>query len=573
MTVQKPRYRELLDALRRQFPQPVSDPVHDAYVVDSVRQALDRVDALKGQTPMLGLPRDPDFAAAGQAQISETPQTLEQVIAELVGRMEGMFVWGHPKSQLNVIPPPSIASLIGVLLASAYNPNLCSEESGRGFSAVEVQAAAMAARLVGYDPGQSAGLFTFGGTGCMLYAIKVGLEKAQPGCLQEGVRPGAVVLASRAGHYSALNVAAWLGLGQRHVLLAPCNDDDSVCVEALAQTARRVLSEGRPIAAIVATLGSTDAFGLDDLQALDALREELVREFSLGYRPHLHADAVIGWAWAAFNDYDFERNELGFRRRTLCALATAHERIRQLPLADSIGIDFHKTGYAPYISSLVLFRDRRDLDLIRRSRETAPYLYQSGEHHPGTYTLETSRGGAGPMAALANLLQFGKQGLRTLLGHAVEMAEILRDELQGCGELAVLNGGNVGGVTLFRVYPSGADAAAVLAREYGDASYQSQVAVHNRLNRLVFERLHADALAGRGVLLSMTDCYRPTEHGSPLAAIKSYVLSPFSDETEMRSVLSSVLAARDVVLKGPSFSLDRPFNSGCETRTSTSDRS
>ena len=34
------------------------------------------------------------------------------------------------------------------------------------------------------------------------------------------------------------------------------------------------------------------------------------------------------------------------------------------------------------------------------------------------------------MAALANLLLLGKQGLRTLLGHVVEMAEVLREGLE-----------------------------------------------------------------------------------------------------------------------------------------------
>ena len=33
------------------------------------------------------------------------------------------------------------------------------------------------------------------------------------------------------------------------------------------------------------------------------------------------------------------------------------------------------------------------------------------------------------MAALANLLLLGKEGFRTLIGHAVEMAEVLREEI------------------------------------------------------------------------------------------------------------------------------------------------
>ncbi len=117
--------------------------------------------------------------------------------------------------------------------------------------------------------------------------------------------------------------------------------------------ARQALTEGRKIAAIIATMGTTDSVGLDDLQAIAAMRDALANEFRLAYRPHIHADAVIGWVWSVFNDYDCDGNPLGFRPRILRALAGACRRIRHLALADSVGVDFHKTGFAPYLSSLV----------------------------------------------------------------------------------------------------------------------------------------------------------------------------------------------------------------------------
>src|SRR5690348_14458410 len=171
-------YSDVLAALRKQFPQPVSDPVHDAYVAFSVLRALDQVDRLKGQTPILGLAVEPDFAAAQLARCAEQGRALEDVIPELVKHFEGMHIWGHPLSQINVVPPPSIAGILGVLLAAMFNPNLCSEESGRGISAAEERVVAMASDLLGYDPESSGGVFTFGGTGCLLYGVKVGLEKA-----------------------------------------------------------------------------------------------------------------------------------------------------------------------------------------------------------------------------------------------------------------------------------------------------------------------------------------------------------------------------------------------------------
>ncbi len=246
-------------------------------------------------------------------------------------------------------------------------------------------------------------------------------------------------------------------------------------------------------------MGTTDAFGIDDLEAIDALRRRLADELSLDYLPHLHADAVIGWAWSVFNDYDFEANVLEFRGRTVRALAAAHDRIRHLPLADSIGIDFHKTGYAPYVSALVLVRKQSDLTRIARPAETMPYLYQSGEHHPGFYTLETTRSALGPMAALANLLLLGKEGYRVLLGHAVEMSEVLRERIESNPHLTVLNHQNVGPVTLFRAYPDNVNTFTVPQREQHDASYRDRLLVHNDYNRRIFARVQAEALSGHGV--------------------------------------------------------------------------
>ena len=66
----------------------------------------------------------------GRARRDE-PQTLEAVTRNWSHYLQGMFIWGHPRAQINVVPNPTIASMIGVLLPLAYNPNLCSDESGR----------------------------------------------------------------------------------------------------------------------------------------------------------------------------------------------------------------------------------------------------------------------------------------------------------------------------------------------------------------------------------------------------------------------------------------------------------
>jgi L-2,4-diaminobutyrate decarboxylase len=536
-------YEQHLAALRQAFPAPVSDAVHDGYVVFSLLRALDKVDGLKSQAPILGAAREPDYAAAAAASLPAGRSSIEVVIPQLVDYLEGLLINGHPRSQVNVIAHPSIASIIGVVLPSMYNPNLCSDESGRGFSEAEVRVAAMTSRLVGYDPAQSGGLFTFGGTGTLLYGVKIGLEKALPATRETGLTGGAVVLTSEHSHYACLNVALWLGIGQDHVVRVRTQPDNAVNVLELEAAAREAIAAGQRIAAIVATMGTTDAFGIDDLAAIVAMRDRLVRELSLDYRPHVHADAVIGWAWSVFRDYDFAANPLGFRGRTVRALAAAASRIAHLGLADSLGVDFHKTGFAPYISSLFLLRNREDFRTIVRQRSAMPYLYHTGEYHPGMFTLETSRSATGVMAALANLLLLGREGFRVLIGHAVEMAELLRELIAARPELSVVNDDNFGSVTLFRAYPPGTDTFVVKEREERDPTYREQLRRHNDLNRRIFERVAAEAFAGRGVAIGYTDNYRLTDYGEPISALKSYVLSPFAEASQMDTVIQCVLDA------------------------------
>jgi glutamate/tyrosine decarboxylase-like PLP-dependent enzyme len=272
-----------------------------------------------------------------------------------------------------------------------------------------------------------------------------------------------------------------------------------------------------------------------------------VTEHKLDYTPHLHADAVIGWAWSVFRDYSFAANPLGFRGRTVRALAEATNAVQHLPLADSAGIDFHKTGFAPYVSSLFLLRNRAEFQLLARQRDTMPYIYHTGDYHPGMFTLETSRSACGVMSALASMLLLGQEGMQALIGHSVDMAEQLRELIVARPELTVLNEENVGPVTLFRAYPAGVNTFQVKDREWNDSSYRDTLRQHNELNRRIYQHVQQEALAGRGVALGFTDMYATSRDGEPINALKSYVLSPFVDAAQMDAVVQHVLAARDAV--------------------------
>ncbi|HRU06629.1 MAG TPA: aspartate aminotransferase family protein, partial [Candidatus Brocadiia bacterium] len=289
---------------------------------------------------------------------------------------------------------------------------------------------------------------------------------------------------------------------------------------------------------------ATDAFGMDNLEFIVRLRDRLVEDFRLPYAPHVHADAVIGWPWAVFNDYDFDANPMNFPPRALRCLWDASSSIRHLHLADSIGIDFHKTGYGPYISSLFLCKNKADLDRITRDQTLMPYLFQFGNYHPGVFTLEASRGCGGVFSALANLKLLGKTGYRAILGHIVAMAEHLRARLEAAPGACVVNDYNAGPVTLFRVYPDGVDAKDAWRKERVNPGFAAQLRKHNEYNRRVFDALQRQMESGQGPALSLTDHYRATPVGDPILALKSFVMSPFTTAADMDLVADCIEKAR-----------------------------
>ena len=358
------------------------------------------------------------------------------------------------------------------------------------------------------------------------------------------------MLASQQSHYSLPDRRRLAGHrpGQRHRGAARTLDN-SIDLAALEAAAREALDERQQDRGDRRHDGLDRCFGIDDLQAIDALRDRLVdgilarlpaahprrRRDRLGLErvQRLRLLAATRWAFAAAR----------------CARwPAAVHRIRHLRLADSIGIDFHKTGLRALRLVAGAVSRRRAISSSSpagRARRCRTCISRASTIRACT-RWKRRAAASGPMAALANLLLFGKEGYRTLLGHAVEMAEVLRELIEVASE------------------PDGAqrrerrpgDAVSRLSRRRRHVHRQRPRAqrrqlprrsccAHNDYNRRIFERVHAEALAGHGVAISLTDCYRQTDYGEPIVALKTYVLSPFADESQMQTVLEEVLKARE----------------------------
>lgn len=535
------RHDSLLEQVRLGFPSPVSDPVHDAYVGFTIMKVFDRLDEMKGTAPYLGEVGTNDYDRARQAALDPGMRSIEEVIDLLMPYLNGCDLWAHPLQQMNVIPPVSVPALVANFLAGMLNPNLGWDEYSRKFSEVEVEVSALVSEMVGYDQSRAMGISTYGGSGAMLYGVKLMVAKALPGSSENGVREDVKVVVSDVSHSCKYTALDWLGIGHKNIVTVPTDGDNGILLQELDEAVHQILDGGEKLGGFVCTMGTTDAFGIDDIGFVAALRDQVVQEYGLDYPPHIHADAVIGWPYTVFNDHDFDGNPLGLSPPTIRSLRDTYLNIRNICLADSIGIDFHKTGYAQYISTLFLLKEKDDLDYITRAKEKMPCLFQAGEYHPGLYTLELSRAASGMFSALANLRFLGKDGFRVLLSHPVEMANILRERLREEEATAVLNRYNHGAVTLFRIYPQGLDANEQYERESLDPAYADDVEKHNEFNRRVYFKIREESRQGRCAALSFTDSYRTSPGGPPIAALKSFIMTPFVTRETVGQLMDMVL--------------------------------
>lgn len=482
------------------------------------------------------------------SQIQLNSTSISSVIEECCKYVNGMFNWSSPKSMVNVVPPACIPSIIGSLIGSILNSNLVEQNPSGNIAALEIEVISMISKLIGYDPVKSSGHFTFGGTGDYLFATKLAITKLfGKESRYTGIPQNGQILVSSVGHFASQTCSDWCGVGMNNVRHIKINEDNSMNIEHLEQVMDKCFEEGKPIAMIVATIGSTDAFGIDDIKSIVEVRDRYVKKYNIKKKPFIYADAVIGWAWSVFKDYDFKNNPMEFSPKTLKSINESYNKIKNIHLADAVGIDFHKTGFTSYNCSMICVKNSDDLKMLSREKHDMAYLYQFSAYTPGEYTLECSRAGNYALCAWCSLKYFGKEGYRSLIGSLLELQNSIREVIKSENSIVCVNEEDNGFVTLFRVYPNSLCenlnvdnfAKVQYSNEYNDKNYNDDLIKYNKYQFEVAKELQRMLYNENGPALSFTSKFRLNKFNQPIAAIKAYPMSPFiqTSEKEIRENL------------------------------------
>ncbi len=524
--------------------------------LDKLKPESDKGSAFLGTNSALTI----DFENVKDSSLDPKMSTTGEVIKQVIKMFEGLPNWGHPLTMNNVNPQGNTAAIVAAVLSEIFAPNILEGEYAWNVHQAELESAGILANLAGWKPKEAGCIYTYGGSGCWTYHLKYALTRVLPDSRNKGIRTDAKVICSQQAHYTMLNSTDWMGLGMDNIIRIKTDvDTNAMDLIHLEEVLKDCKARKIPIASVVCTMGTTDASAFDPVEKVRELIDKYPNPEGYG-KAILYCDSVIGWSWIAFKNYDFKLNPLGFSDAVLPYLEKNYNAIKGIFYADAFGVDFHKTGFSPYISSAFVYRDATEFESLL-SRGPSVYLQPRSPYNPLNYTLEVSRAATGSLAGWATLKFFGHEGFQSVLGGILENKVYLQSEMKNNSEMVCVNPEDYGFVTLLRIYPKGVYAQFQFDRELQDPAFRHDLIKHNKMIHLIGDKLFEWYRSGKKIndqctpYLSYSTGFRATEYNRDMKdpeaviyAIKIFPLNVHITPEVMNHTLVCIAAARDEVM-------------------------
>lgn len=441
-------------------------------------------------------------------KIPEIGLKKKSILSEISNLFQGVSRWHSPNTMYNAAPPPLLPTVTTRVLTSLYNPNLALHTASGRSLLTEQKVIKAIAEYVGWNRKNAGGVFTWGGKATTIYGIKLGLKNCAPESVTQGIKGNIVVLSTEAGHPSHISDSEWLGIGSANTIRLKTDKNNRVNLQEMDQVIRKVTKGNKKIAAIIISGGTTNDMVVDPIKEVIDLRDKLTKELGLKYTPHVHVDTVVAFPWIFFKDYDFKRNRLNIDSKSIERLSQILMNLKDLKLADSFGIDFHKMGFCPYISSLFMIKEKRALS-----------THDNGYNWPFFYSMENSRSADGPNSAYVALNVLGIKGFQILIGHLTEIAVHLQDKIEETNIFEVINKTGLGTAVMFIPrLPSG-----ILFKDL-----KKEKAIRNSY---AMEFINKLANSGNPFYIDKIPSNSTGANPFPFTSLKAYIISPFSNKT------------------------------------------
>lgn len=471
-------------------------------------------------------------------EIKNPLEKCNEIVSDL---FSGVPRWRSPHLQYNVGAPANTAAV--AIYSLALDENIYNINDGLAGNALvaEQSVTKILANLADIKT-KAQGLFTFGGTATNLYAIKVGTKKVSPYSGKKGMPKNIKVMITEDSHFSHIVSADWLGIGTDNVVVIESSPDRSSNLKDAEKKMREIFEKGNLLATIIINGGTTYNHTVDDIKSFVELRDKIIKEFSLSYRPHLHIDTVIGWAWLIFKDYDFIKNDLKINKEALQKIKEQYRKISYLKYADSWGVDFHKgVGACPIPCSIIMLNNVADLNLLSKKEGSFIDVHQLAPEFsftsPADFTLETSRPGGAALAALTSLHTLGINGYRRNLANLVELSLLTKKLLSNYNDAIVYNKNSLGYVTMFGFCPP-----ELKKTSKNNKKLKGFIEIVNKYTKDFFSWDYQNRMLNNlGVEYSFSSGYMELSNSVKISAAKLYPVSPHLNKSHIERAVKIIM--------------------------------
>lgn len=334
----------------------------------------------------------------------DTSASVDDVLAWVRTGIEYRIRTNAPGYLGRFVPAPADVAVLGHALVGAANPQLAAWDYCPFGVALERRLTEAFAGRMGLPAG-STGTFTSGASEANLTGVLLGLNQVLPDFRTQGLRgaPGHPrVYCARGTHDSVRKAVRMLGLGERGLMVVPCDVDSGIRLDALRRLVDADVVAGHLPAVLVGNAGTTGWGGCDDLAALRGLADQ--------YGLWLHVDAAWGGAWMLHSGYQ--------------------DRFPGVRHADSVALDCHKLLSMPLGTGMLLTPRREGLSAVFGT--AADYMPSGVVGEPFQTSPQWSRPFRGlPLAMTLGVS--GWQGYEALVDRVEELSKYLAAELRRDG--------------------------------------------------------------------------------------------------------------------------------------------
>ncbi|MFL1731448.1 pyridoxal phosphate-dependent decarboxylase family protein [Moraxella oculi] len=443
-----------------------------------------------------------------RSQISFNPQKHGLGVDKALERLVELFLnkslkVHHPHSLAHLHCPTMVTSQIAEVLINATNQSMDSWDQSPAGSLMEVQLIDWLRQKVGYGAGQ-AGVFTSGGTQSNLMGVLLARDWAiakhwknadgkEWSVQQDGIPADAMqavkVICSENAHFSVQKNMAMMGMGFQSVVTVPVDDNAKMDTDALAKTMADLKADGKIVACVVATAGTTDAGAIDDIKAIRKLCDD--------FGAWLHIDAAWGGALILSNEY--------------------RDMLDGIELSDSITLDFHKHFFQSISCGAFLLKDEQNYRFMHYEAEYLNSAYDEEHGVPNlvSKSLQTTRR-FDALKLWMTIEALGEELYGSMIDHGVKLTRQVADYIKATDGLELLIEPQFASV-LFRVVPQDYPAEFI-----------------DNLNQNVADELFARGEANIGVT-------RVIDKNRDVQSLKMTTLSPIATLDNVKALLSQVL--------------------------------